>query len=100
MALASGIGFAGEYFVAIDVKALMDELESRRADILNQGTDLALDREAAQRKRIGAAIASVAKEAAQLPRGSGMSPQVRALLGGESAEISPSIIFGLPPAKV
>jgi hypothetical protein len=98
--LSSGTGLAPAYFVTIDVKALMDELESRRADILNQGTDLALDREAAQRKRIGAQIAAVAKEAAQLPRGTGMSAHVRALIGGESAEISPSMIFGVPPSKV
>ena len=84
----------------IDVKALMDELESRRADVLNQGTDQALDVEAAQRRRIGAAIAAVAKEASQLPRGIGMSSHVRALLGGESAEVAPALMFGLPPTKV
>lgn len=84
--------------MAIDVNGLLSDVKSRAAEVLQKGIDQALDIESKQRNKIGAQIASIAKAAAQLPPGAGMSNHMRTLVGGESAEVAEALIFVPPPA--
>jgi hypothetical protein len=76
--------------MAIDIKQLMEDVKSASVDILNAGNDQAIEMEAGQRRKIGAALQAIAKDAARMPTGSGLTPDMRTLMGLGNGEVMPT----------